>query len=41
EFVSGDEGRTTPSLSVRLCVPCKVAELDVVDVDWTDEAPAT
>ncbi len=32
EFVSGDEGRTTPSFSERLGVPCKVEFLDVVGI---------
>ena len=34
EFVSGDEGRTLPSLSAALGTPVRVTELDVVDVDW-------
>jgi tRNA pseudouridine synthase 10 len=32
ELVSGDQGRTTPSLSELLSVPCKVKELDVIMV---------
>ena len=32
EFVSGDEGRTKPSLSELLGIPCKVEALDVVAV---------
>lgn len=39
EFVSGDEGRTNPSLAGTLGVPCKVEELDVVDVHWPSPAP--
>jgi tRNA pseudouridine synthase 10 len=33
ELVSGDGGRTTPSLAEILAVPAKVVELDVVQVD--------
>ncbi|MDD3043649.1 MAG: tRNA pseudouridine(54/55) synthase Pus10 [Methanosarcinaceae archaeon] len=33
ELVSGDEGRTEPSLSGLLGIPSKVEELDVLDVD--------
>lgn len=33
ELISGDEGRTTPSLSEILAAPAKVTELDVVQVD--------
>jgi tRNA pseudouridine synthase 10 len=33
ELVSGDEGRTTPSLSELVGVPCRVLELDVLDVE--------
>lgn len=36
EFVSGDGGRTRPSLSEALGVPCRVEELDVVDVAWKE-----
>lgn len=36
EFVSGDDGRTTPSLHERLGVPVRVEELDVVDVLWEE-----
>jgi tRNA pseudouridine synthase 10 len=32
ELVSGDEGRTIPSLSERLAITSRVAELDVIDV---------
>jgi tRNA pseudouridine synthase 10 len=32
EFISGDEGRTRPSVSHMLRVPCECAELDVTDV---------
>jgi len=32
EFVSGDEGRTRPSLAQILQVPCDCAELDVMEV---------
>jgi tRNA pseudouridine synthase 10 len=34
EFVSGDEGRTKPSLSQLLGIQCRVAELDVTDVEF-------
>lgn len=34
EFVSGDQGRTRPSLSEALGVSVVVEELDVVDVAW-------
>lgn len=34
EFVSGDEGRTKPSLSQLIGVQCRVAELDVTDVEF-------
>ncbi|HJJ88535.1 MAG TPA: tRNA pseudouridine(54/55) synthase Pus10 [Methanocorpusculum sp.] len=33
ELISGDEGRTTPSLTEILTVPAKVVTLDVVQVD--------
>lgn len=33
ELVSGDDGRTTPSLSEILAAPAKVVTLDVVEVD--------
>ena len=33
ELVSGDGGRTTPSLAEILAVPAKVVALDVVQVD--------
>lgn len=32
ELISGDEGRTTPSLASLLGVPCRCAELDVLEV---------
>jgi tRNA pseudouridine synthase 10 len=32
EFVHGDEGRTVPSLSERLGVPCRVILLDVIEI---------
>lgn len=32
ELVSGDEGRTEPSLAARLGVPARVHELDVIDI---------
>jgi len=39
EMVSGDEGRTTPSLSGTLGVPVRVALLDVVEIlDGRDQA---
>jgi tRNA pseudouridine synthase 10 len=34
ELVSGDEGRTVPSLASILGVACAVTELDVLDVDF-------
>lgn len=40
EFVSGDEGRTQPSLAGRLGIPCTVAELDVVAVHYPETAPS-
>ncbi|HEX2066468.1 MAG TPA: tRNA pseudouridine(54/55) synthase Pus10 [Candidatus Thermoplasmatota archaeon] len=41
EMVSGDEGRTTPSLAARLGVPAKVEFLDVVAIlDGPADAPA-
>ncbi len=36
EFVSGDDGRTRPSLAATLGVPVKVEELDVIDVAWKE-----
>jgi len=33
EFISGDEGRTNPSVSALLNVPCDCAELDVLEVN--------
>jgi tRNA pseudouridine synthase 10 len=38
ELVSGDEGRTTPSLAGLLDVGAEVTALDVVSVEGTDEA---
>ncbi|MCU0850865.1 MAG: tRNA pseudouridine(54/55) synthase Pus10 [Candidatus Thermoplasmatota archaeon] len=32
EFVSGDENKTQPNLSELIGIPCKVKELDVIDV---------
>ena len=32
EFISGDEGRTAPSVAQLLAVPCECAELDVLEV---------
>ncbi|MFH1518352.1 MAG: tRNA pseudouridine(54/55) synthase Pus10 [Pseudomonadota bacterium] len=32
EFISGDQGRTTPSVAELLGVPCACAELDVLEV---------
>ena len=32
ELISGDEGRTRPSLAECLAVPARVVELDVVSV---------
>jgi tRNA pseudouridine synthase 10 len=37
ELISGDEGRTIPSLASLLGVPCRCAELDVLEVS-IDEA---
>ncbi len=34
EFVSGDEGRTTPNFSERLGVQCYVELLDVLEIDY-------
>ena len=36
EFVSGDDGRTRPSVSEMLGVACECVALDVVDVDWRE-----
>ena len=38
EWISGDEGRTTPSLSSMLSVPCRCDLLDVEEV-MTDDVP--
>jgi len=32
ELISGDDGRTRPSISEIIGVPCKVAELDVIEI---------
>lgn len=32
ELISGDDGRTTPSLSEIIGIPCKVMELDVIEI---------
>ena len=32
ELVSGDDGRTTPNISEMLGTPCKVNELDVIEI---------
>jgi tRNA pseudouridine synthase 10 len=32
ELISGDDGRTTPSLSEIIGIPCKVTELDVIEI---------
>ncbi len=34
ELISGDRGRTVPSLSEVLGVPCRCASLDVLEVHW-------
>ncbi len=34
EFVSGDEGRTTPNFSEKLGTPCQVELLDVLEIDY-------
>ena len=34
ELVSGDGGRTRPSLSEILAVPCTCKALDVLEVHW-------
>ncbi|HVL48713.1 MAG TPA: tRNA pseudouridine(54/55) synthase Pus10 [Candidatus Thermoplasmatota archaeon] len=36
ELVSGDEGRTTPSLAELVGVPARVTELDIIDVQYDD-----
>ncbi|MCC7398717.1 MAG: hypothetical protein IT455_16740 [Planctomycetes bacterium] len=38
EWISGDEGRTTPSLSSLLAVPCRCVLLDVEEI-MTDDVP--
>lgn len=40
ELVSGDDGRTEPSLAGLLGVPAKVDELDIVDVEYEPPADA-
>lgn len=37
EFVSGDEGRTTPNFSDRLGTPCRVYKLDVLGIDYHED----
>ena len=37
ELVSGDQGRTTPSLTGILCTPARVVQLDVIDVEGLEE----
>jgi tRNA pseudouridine synthase 10 len=32
ELISGDEGRTKPNISEMIGIPCKVKELDVIDI---------
>jgi len=32
ELISGDDGRTRPSISEMIGVPCKVSELDVIEI---------
>lgn len=34
ELVSGDGGRTRPSLSAVLGVPCRCEALDVLEIHW-------
>lgn len=36
EFVSGDEGRTSPSFAQAIGTPVRVEELDVTDVEWEE-----
>jgi tRNA pseudouridine synthase 10 len=40
ELVSGDDGRTRPSLAELLGVPSKVSELDVIGVEEPPRPPA-
>ena len=35
ELISGDDGRTSPSLSSLLGVPCECIALDVIEIHWT------
>ena len=35
ELISGDGGRTAPSLAAVLGAPCRCAALDVLEVHWT------
>ncbi len=37
EFVSGDEGRSVPSFSERLGIPCKVETLDVLAIKFEEQ----
>lgn len=39
EFITGDEGRTTPSISELLNTPCECLELDVVEIYPTEDQP--
>lgn len=39
EWISGDDGRTTPSLSSLLGVPCRCRQLDVAEILTEDSAP--
>ena len=32
ELISGDDGRARPSISEMIGVPCKVTELDVIEI---------
>jgi tRNA pseudouridine synthase 10 len=42
ELITGDEGRTTPSVAALLGTPCRCVELDVLDVAGpADDPPAT
>jgi tRNA pseudouridine synthase 10 len=37
EFISGDEGRTVPSIAEILGIPAECAQLDVIDVAIVEE----
>ena len=41
ELVSGDDGRTQPSLAGLLGVAARVEELDIIDVEYEREEPAS